>query len=76
MLVRDLIAALKLAPPNAKVEGFNASDEQGEFPIHLVTHHLRTNTVLLCADPDEYSVGETVLHRDLTEAEAIFGVGR
>lgn len=74
MKVRDLIKALERCPSDATVEAFNVAD-QNQFSVHVVTYCRLHRQLLLAADDSEMAISESVLHRDLTEADGQFGVG-
>lgn len=64
MLVRDLIAALKIAPEDAKVEAWQPRGDDGEFYVTVVTYDRSRRKVCLLANASEVSVAENVLHND------------
>lgn len=64
MLVRDLVAALKTAPQDAKIEAWQPQGDDGDFPVTVVTYDRSRRCVNLLANGSEVSVAEHVLHND------------
>lgn len=64
MLVRELVAALKDAPQDARVSAWQPRGDDGEFFVKVLTYDRSNRTLNMLANASEVSVGERILHED------------
>ncbi len=64
MNVKELIEALKRAPPEARVEAWRHGDDYGTWDITVVTYDRLHRNVLMASDDREIAVSESILHND------------